>query len=66
MLTELLIPNAKILVKSTDIKKRKTRFELIAVDKNGLRVVVNSGLHNKLAEEILPNRSRKPMILIMG
>jgi len=52
-LTELLVPGAKILVKAVDKKGRKTRFELISVNKNGLHVVVNSGLHNKLAEEVL-------------
>ncbi len=55
-LTELLVPGVKILVKAVNKKGRKTRFELISVYNSGLNVVVNSGLHSKLAEEVLQTK----------
>lgn len=52
-LTEVLTKNSSVIVRLVNDERRKTMFELIAVRKNDIWVVVNSGLHNKLSEELI-------------
>ncbi len=55
-LTEVLVPNAQIIVRKVNKSSRKTRYELISVKVGDIWVIVNSGLHNRLALELLKNR----------
>lgn len=50
---ELLIPNAEIYVQTNNDPKRKTRFSLIAVNKGGRLVNMDSQAPNKAVEEWL-------------
>ncbi len=52
-LKELLVPGTEVLISERKGLKRKTKYEALAFRKKGLWVVVNSRLHNKLAEELL-------------
>lgn len=50
---ELLIPNAEIYVQTNNDPKRKTRFSLIAVNKGGRLINMDSQAPNKAVEEWL-------------
>lgn len=52
-LTELLQPGVEVLLESSDNPSRKTRFSLIAVDKNGSWVNIDSQAPNRMAFEAL-------------
>ncbi len=51
---ELTIPGAKAIVCEKDGKNRKTRYDLIALEKDGQLINIDSQAPNKLAVEILP------------
>lgn len=48
---ELLLPNARIWVQRNDDPNRKTALDLIAVEKNGQVINMDSQIPNKVAEE---------------
>lgn len=50
-LSELLISGAKVYVEENDNPKRKTRFSLIAVEKDGILYNIDSQAPNKVAKE---------------
>lgn len=50
-LRELLLPGAKVLVEPSDSPKRKTKFSLICVEKDGQWVNIDSQVVNTIAEE---------------
>lgn len=52
---ELLIPGATVYLEPSDNPNRKTRFSLIAVDKEGKLVNMDSQAPNKVLEEALQN-----------
>nr|WP_281252945.1 DNA/RNA nuclease SfsA [Oceanobacillus senegalensis] len=52
-LTELFQPDRKVLLEVSDNPNRKTRFSLIAIDKNGTWVNIDSQAPNKVAMEAL-------------
>ncbi|GGG06604.1 DNA/RNA nuclease SfsA [Paenibacillus aceti] len=52
-LTELLQPGVEVLLESSDNPSRKTRFSLIAVDKYGSWVNIDSQAPNRMAFEAL-------------
>ena len=48
---ELLIPGATVYLEEGDNPNRKTRYDLIAVDKNGLLINMDSQAPNRLFAE---------------
>lgn len=52
---ELLVPNAEILVQKNNDPKRKTKFSLITVNKNGRLINMDSQAPNAVTEEWLKN-----------
>ena len=50
-LGELLLPGRKVLVEPSDSPKRKTKFSLICVEKEGQWVNIDSQVVNQIAEE---------------
>jgi len=52
-LNELLFYGNKVLLKSENNPKRKTKFDLICAYKNNHWVLVHSGYHRKIAEKII-------------
>lgn len=63
-LKELLIKNVEILVKFVPTFKktgRKTRYDVIAVKYNQEWVLINSGYHNNLVEELIHDRKIKKL-----
>ena len=54
-LKELLLPDAKVYIKSATNPARKTRWDLIAVENNGEMVLLNSAYHRYIAEAYLKN-----------
>ena len=50
---ELLLPNTTVYLEKSDNSKRKTLYDLIAVDKNGLLINMDSQVPNACAEEWL-------------
>jgi len=52
---ELLLPGARIWVQRNDSPKRKTALDLIAVEKNGQVINIDSQIPNKVAEEWIRN-----------
>lgn len=52
-LTELMQPDTEVLLEWSDNPKRKTRYSLIAVDKNGRWVNIDSQAPNAVAYEAL-------------
>lgn len=48
---ELLVPNARIWVQRNESPKRKTALDLIAAEKNGQVINMDSQIPNKVAEE---------------
>jgi sugar fermentation stimulation protein A len=56
-LKELLYPGARLLLrKATTNPKRKTKFDVIAVFKDNLWVLINSGFHSDLAQELIESK----------
>jgi sugar fermentation stimulation protein A len=54
-LKELLLPGAKVYIKSAANPARKTRWDLIAVENKGEIVLLNSAYHRYIAEAYLKN-----------
>lgn len=53
-LKELLYPGARLILrKAQSNTKRKTKFDVIGVFKDNLWVLINSGFHSDLAEELI-------------
>lgn len=53
-LKELLMPDVLLLLRpASNITKRKTRYDVIAVLCNDIWVLINSGFHSELAEELI-------------
>ncbi len=50
---ELLVPNAAVYLEKSDNPNRKTLYDLIAVDKNGLLINMDSQIPNAVTEEWL-------------
>lgn len=50
---ELLVPDAKVYLERSDSPARSTRYDLVAVEKNGRTVNMDSQAPNKAAEEWL-------------
>jgi sugar fermentation stimulation protein A len=50
-LSELLIPGAKVFVEEHDNPKRKTKYSLIAIEKDGILYNIDSQAPNQVAEE---------------
>ncbi len=50
---ELLVPGCRVFLQFHDDPKRKTRHSLIAVEKNGILINMDSQAPNKVAEEAL-------------
>ncbi len=59
-LKELLIPGTPILVEESDNPARKTAYDLIAVQKDGSYVNIDSQAPNKIAAEWLPKSGLFP------
>jgi sugar fermentation stimulation protein A len=56
-LKELLCPNAKILLrKAIRNTKRKTKYDVIGIYKDNLWILLNSGFHSDLAEELIESQ----------
>lgn len=56
-LKELLCPNAKLLLrKATGNTKRKTKYDVIGIYKDNLWILLNSGFHSNLAEELIESQ----------
>ena len=51
---ELLVPGAAVYLAESQNPRRKTRFDLIAVEKGGLLINMDSQAPNQVAEEALP------------
>lgn len=61
-LEDLLRPGSKLLLRYMPVRgDRKTRFDVIAVFKNGEWVLINSGLHNDIAKEIIESQFIKEL-----
>ena len=54
-LKELLLPGARVYIKSAANPARKTKWDLIAVENNGETVLLNSAYHRYIAEAYLKN-----------
>lgn len=54
---ELLVPGCKVFLQFHDDPKRKTRHTLIAVEKNGILINMDSQAPNRVVEEALQSRS---------
>jgi sugar fermentation stimulation protein A len=52
-LEELLYPGNRVLVKTADNPKRKTKWDLIATNYKGRWVFTNSGYHRKISERLV-------------
>lgn len=53
-LKELLIPGVKLLIRpALNPANRKTKYDVIAVESQGIWVLINSGFHSDLAAEII-------------
>ncbi len=56
-LKELLIPNVPLLLrKAKQNTKRKTKYDVIGVYKDNLWILLNSGFHSDLAEELIESQ----------
>ena len=51
---ELLVPGVEVLLERSDNPQRKTKYDLISVYKNGVRINMDSQSPNKIAAEYLP------------
>ena len=54
---ELLIPGVKVCLREELGEKRKTKYDLIAVYKNGVLINIDSQIPNKVVKEALINKS---------
>jgi sugar fermentation stimulation protein A len=53
-LKELLLPKAPLLLRpAQNLTKRKTKYDVIAVESEGIWVLINSGFHSDLAAELI-------------
>lgn len=53
-LKELLLHDARLLLRpAKNLENRKTKFDVIAVESEGIWVLINSGFHSDLAEELI-------------
>ena len=53
-LKELLLPEAKLLLRpALNTANRKTKYDVIAVENEGIWVLINSGFHSDLAAELI-------------
>lgn len=53
-LNELLLPNVKLLLRSAqNTANRKTKYDVLAVLHEGRWVLINSGFHSDIAEELI-------------
>ncbi len=56
-LQELLLPEARLLLRpALNLSKRKTKYDVIAVESEGIWVLINSGFHSDLAAEIIESK----------
>ena len=56
-LKELLHPNAKLLLrKAMGNSERKTKYDVIGIQKDNLWILLNSGFHSDLAEELIKSQ----------
>lgn len=56
-LRELLLPGAGLLLRpAQNMAKRKTKYDVIAVWSESIWVLVNSGFHSDLAQELIESR----------
>ena len=53
---ELLVPGARVWLAEAENPNRKTRYDLVAVDKGGMLVNMDSQAPNRVAAEALPRR----------
>ena len=53
-LKELLIPGNRVLLQRTEKPGRKTKYEVVAFFDGKTPVIVNSGIHSRIAEKIIP------------
>jgi sugar fermentation stimulation protein A len=59
-LKELLYPGNQVLLKRADNPNRKTRWDLIAAKKNNKWILVHSGYHRAIVENILKHPKLNP------
>ena len=56
-LKELLLPEAKLLLRpALNPANRKTKYDVIAVESEGIWVLINSGFHSDLAAELIESK----------
>lgn len=56
-LKELLRPNAKLLLRKAKVNpKRKTKYDVIGIYKDNLWILLNSGFHNDIADELIKSQ----------
>lgn len=56
-LKELLLPEAKLLLRpALNPANRKTKYDVIAVESEGIWVLINSGFHSDLAAELIKSK----------
>ena len=55
---ELLVPGATVYLEECANPSRKTKYDLVAVEKGRLLINMDSQAPNRVAEEYLPNCSR--------
>lgn len=56
-LKELLEPNAKLLLRKAIVNpKRKTKYDVIGIYKDNLWILLNSGFHSDIADELIKSR----------
>ncbi len=56
-LTELLLPNVKLLLRpAQNAANRKTKYDVLAVLHEGQWVLINSGFHSDIAQELIESR----------
>lgn len=52
-LKELLFHDTKLLLRKASNPNRKTKYDVIATIKNGIIVLINSGFHSDIAQELI-------------
>lgn len=60
-LKELLYPGNKIKIKKATNQKRKTKWDLIAAEKNDEEIMINSAYHRNISYFILNNEHINPL-----
>lgn len=60
-LKELLYPGNKVRIKKATNPKRKTKWDLIAAEKNNEEIMVNSAYHRNISYFILNNENINPL-----